>query len=98
MEQHSNAKDVHVYSAHNQVVQKIPGRKSLHEATGPGVSVHPLRGGHAVPLTVGEHDPQSDQVNEGALHERHDMDIPVELGTTREVWIETGEERSRQSR
>lgn len=90
MEEHSYAKYLHIDSADDQIVHKVSRRKSQDEPASTGISIHTLRRGHRFPLLVCEHHPEGEGVDQGALDQRNDMDVPVELGTAIEIIIEAG--------
>lgn len=98
MEEHADSKHPNIDRADDQVVDKVSGRESSHHATNAGVSINAFTDIHRFPLFIGEHSPQGQGIDEGALHQRHNMHIPVQLCPPIELGVVPGEEERGQPR
>ena len=67
-----------MHYADAQIPQEVPGREPLDHAIRARVPIHPLPPVHIPPLLVPPHDPQSQEVDDARLHERHDVHVPVQ--------------------
>lgn len=92
MKQHSQSKDVEMNRTDNHIIDKISGSQRLNQPTSPGIPKHPLPGAHFLPFLVRKHHPQRKGIDQGTLHQRHHMHVPVEFGAAVEVGIAPGKE------
>lgn len=92
MEQHPDSKDVQVYRTDDQIVDEVSGCQCLYQTAASCISVHSFPRIHGLPLLVGEHDPESYHIDQYALHQRDDMNIPIQLGPGIELRIDAGKE------
>lgn len=92
MEQHAHAKHSNMHRADYDIVDEVSLCQGLEESTHARVSVDTLSGIHVLAFFVEEHDVQGESVDEYALDEGDDMDVPIELGAFVQLWIVAGEQ------
>lgn len=98
MEQHANSEDSHMLDSNHQIPQKVAASKGLDQARCASIAMHTLLLIHGVALVILPDDPQGHGADQGALHEAHDMHIPVQLGASIEGGVYPGEEVAREGR
>lgn len=98
MEEHADTEHPDMYGAHDQVVDEVSDAKGLDQATGTSISENALCGGHGPALLIDVHNPQRGGIDDDALNERDDMDIPVQLGAAAQLGIGLRKEDRRQPR
>ena len=67
MEQHPDAEYINIERADYQVIHEVARRKGEDESAAAGISINTLLGGHGFALSICEHDPQGDGIDQGAL-------------------------------
>jgi len=98
MSEQAQAKDVDVQGRHEQVPDEVSRRHTLDEAAGPSVPPDALLPVHGLALLVDGHDPERHGVDEDALHQGHDVRVPVRLLRAVMGRVVPGEEPGRQHR
>lgn len=86
------AKRTDIHAADDEIPEEIASGKALNHAARAGVAPDALGPGHGLALVVGPHDPQRQRVDDAALHQRHDVHVPVQLRARREGGVGLGEE------
>lgn len=84
--------DVHVPRGDDEIPQEVASSKALDHTACASVSPYALLPGHVLPVIVNEHDPECNGVDEAALDKRHDMRVPADLPSVRELGIDVREE------
>ena len=92
MRQQPPPKHTHIHDTDPQVPQKVSRGETLNHAPSPRIAPHPFLPAHARPLLVHSHDPERHGVDEHALEEGDDVDIPVEFRAGGEGRVDGGEE------
>lgn len=75
--QQANAKDIQVADGDTEVPYEVAGGQRLHQAASTGVAPDAALPVHGLALLVGEHDPQSDDVDQDTLEERDNVGVPA---------------------
>jgi hypothetical protein len=96
--QHSRPEDADVLERDDEIPQEIAARKRLYQPSGAGVSMYFASPVHLAPLLVFGHNPECEHADDGALHERHDVHVPVEFCAGIEAVVCVREEVARQDR
>ena len=96
MGQHSPSKDANMHATYAQIPQKIPGREALYHPSSAGVPPYSSPPIHRPPLLVRPHDPERHAVDYARLHERDEVDVPVELGARWEDGIALRDQQPRE--
>lgn len=81
MKQHAHAKHPNMHRTDDDIVDEVSLCQGLKESGHARVSVDALSGIHVLTFFVDEHDIQGEDVDEHALDEGDDMDVPIELGS-----------------
>lgn len=94
--QHSKAKDVDMLHRDEQVPQKVSSSEGLDQSSGTGIAMDLARPVHLVPVFIFGHDPQCEHADDGALHKRYDVHIPIKLGAGIETAVYAREDGARE--
>lgn len=94
MREHTPAEDVHISRAHVQIPQEVAQRLALEQAAhaiiAPDSLLPVVRAAPGLALLVEEDDIQAERVDQAALHERDDVDIPADSGALAELRVRLG--------
>lgn len=92
MRPHADAEDANIRTRHHQIPQKVPRGKPLNHSTPARIPIHPLQRAHIHSFLVHIHHPQRRRIDAAGLHQRDDMDVPVDLRASVEGRVDPGEE------
>lgn len=94
--QHTETKNIHVGGGNAKVPEEIAASEGLDHGGAPRVAPEALLLVHLLALLIGVHDPQGQGADGGALHEGHDVDVPVQLLGLGQGGILAGEDARRE--
>lgn len=86
----------HIHAADHEIPKKIPRRKPLNHAAATRVAPDALGPSHGLALLIRPDDPERKGVDQAALHQRHDVHVPVQLRARRQRGVGGGEEPPRE--
>lgn len=84
MRQQAPSEHAHIHATDDKVPEEVPRRKALDHAIPARVAPDALGPGHALTLLVREDDPEGEGVDQAALHQRHNVHVPVQLRARRQ--------------
>lgn len=87
------AQELNVDDAYYEVPHEISCCHRLNETSGTGVAPNPVFPGVANSACINTHDSDDRYTDEDRLNEGGDMNIPIDLGTSRKSGIMIGEEK-----
>lgn len=98
MSQHSQAKDLDVLDRDDEIPKEVSRRQTLNHPGSTSVPKDPLLTIHALALLVRVHDPERQEVDHTALHERDYVHIPVQPLAVIQSIVPDGKQLSRDPR
>lgn len=87
MEQRGPTVHVDILGAGQQIPSKVAGGKTLHHASGAGVTPDSLFPVHVPSLLIRVDNPERQSIDEAGLDHGHKMDVPIDLRLAREMWV-----------
>ena len=87
MGEHAESEHVDMLQCDHQVPEEVSGCHALNHSSRSSVAPNPFLPAHILALLIYEHNPQGEEVNRCALHQRYDVHIPVDLALGGELWV-----------
>lgn len=98
MYQHARSKHRYVLQRDDQIPNEVSSRKTLNKAISASITEDPALPIQLASLIIREQDPQCQDIDQRALHERYDVNVPVQFRPRIERGVYPREEITREGR